>query len=452
MHLTSRPSNPLLLILVLLVSLSPAFGIDVRSILSDPSGYENEVVTIEGTADRHQRDEATSTDFYILRDDYSDELRVRTSRGLPEVNKRYTIKGVVNLDRTGRPFLHEDQRSLLEPPPPEPPPFVPPPEESQLTPPLIAGLVILGLILVVGIVYFATRKPQPQPEMAPVSPTVVPPGAATQVFETKALRIVQAPGTMRFLPGHFELISGEEKGKKIQLHGFPGERGDEITIGREAPTDPQRLYSHILLKEQTVSRDQAKLTHTQGRYILTNRGTTNPTQVNGQPLGVDETRSLNNGDELRFGEVVFRFHAPGAPGAASAAPQQGGVESKTVLMPGSSGTMKVLTGYFEVLSGSEKGKQIRFQGFPTGAGHEVTIGKAAPEDPTRAYAHILLNEPTVSRKQAKLLCAQGRYTLVNLSSTNHTRINGNPMGVDESHELKDGDQVQFGVMLVQFHL
>ena len=64
----------LICILAVFLSGSSALGVEVQSIINNPSAYVNEVVTIEGIVVRHERDEATSTDFYVIRDDYGDEL------------------------------------------------------------------------------------------------------------------------------------------------------------------------------------------------------------------------------------------------------------------------------------------------------------------------------------------------------------------------------------------
>ena len=58
-----------------------------------------------------------------------------------------------------------------------------------------------------------------------------------------------------------------------------------------------------------------------------------------------------------------------------------------------------------------------------------------------ATADIHIDEPLVSRAHARIERRGARYFLIDLSSTNYTRVNG---AVVSEHELKHGDEVLFG--------
>ena len=128
-----------------------------------------------------------------------------------------------------------------------------------------------------------------------------------------------ADGTLQFLPGRLEVISGRDAGHEIRFVRTPGPDGTRITFGR-ADGVP---YRHIQLREPTVSRSHARMTLEAGvgspdprgaaqpGWRLENMSATNPVVVNGRALASDGNGSgvaLRDGDRIEMGEVVFRFH------------------------------------------------------------------------------------------------------------------------------------------------
>lgn len=60
---------------------------------------------------------------------------------------------------------------------------------------------------------------------------------------------------------------------------------------------------------------------------------------------------------------------------------------------------------------------------------------------------ITLNDPNVSRNHAEIHPHAGGYKVIDLGSTNGTKINGVRIG---EHELADGDEVVFGGTTIEF--
>ncbi len=112
-------------------------------------------------------------------------------------------------------------------------------------------------------------------------------------------------GTLQFLPGRLEISSGLDVGREIRFVRVPGPNGMQVTFGRnEGP-----LYRHIQLRDQTVSREHARMTLVEGRWLLTNLSNTNPVAHNGRVLSPGEHQSLEDGDRVEMGEVVFSFRS-----------------------------------------------------------------------------------------------------------------------------------------------
>jgi hypothetical protein len=112
-------------------------------------------------------------------------------------------------------------------------------------------------------------------------------------------------------------------------------------------------------------------------------------------------------------------------------------------------TVKLLPGWFEVVSGDEVVKQIRFYKLGGDRGSETTFGRASG----RPYAHIQLKAPTVSSRQAKVSFDNGAPSLTNFASSdsNPTKVNGRDLAVNESVSLKESDRVEMGEVSLLFH-
>jgi hypothetical protein len=112
-------------------------------------------------------------------------------------------------------------------------------------------------------------------------------------------------------------------------------------------------------------------------------------------------------------------------------------------------TVKLLPGWFEVTSGDEIVKQIRFYKLGGEHGSETTFGRATG----RPYAHIQLKAPTVSSRQAKVAFDNGSARLTNFASTesNPTRINGRDLALNETVPLRESDRVEMGEVSLLFH-
>ncbi|HYW29962.1 MAG TPA: FHA domain-containing protein [Gemmatimonas sp.] len=116
---------------------------------------------------------------------------------------------------------------------------------------------------------------------------------------------IPTDGTLQFLPGRLELVAGKDTGREIRFVRLPDAAVPEITFGRTAGTP----YRHVQLLDGTVSRMHASMRLENARWSLTNRSTTNPVVCNGEVLGAEETRTLDDGDRIEMGELAFRFRS-----------------------------------------------------------------------------------------------------------------------------------------------
>jgi hypothetical protein len=142
----------------------------------------------------------------------------------------------------------------------------------------------------------------------PFRPSEARPGSpSAHLVEGAQVRFFRAEeGTLEFLPGRLEIVQGEDVGQEIHFARPVGDGDVTVTFGRsEGP--PLR---HVQLLDPTVSRQHARMTFTGQHWHLSNLSTTNAVLLNGAPLpdhGVSIT--LQDGDRLEMGAVMFVFHA-----------------------------------------------------------------------------------------------------------------------------------------------
>lgn len=111
----------------------------------------------------------------------------------------------------------------------------------------------------------------------------------------------------------------------------------------------------------------------------------------------------------------------------------------------SDGTLQILPGRLEVLSGAELGQDIRF--IRSGGGTpELTLGRGSGPP----HRHIQLQAPTVSRTHARLRYERNGWSITNLSDVNPLRINGEALPPDTSRPLEEGDRLELGEVLLRF--
>ena len=111
--------------------------------------------------------------------------------------------------------------------------------------------------------------------------------------------------TMRLLPGRLEVEEGEDGRAEIRFVDGPGDP-IEVTFGRRSG-EP---FRHVQLRSPTVSRDHARMIRVDGSWLIENLSETNPILVNGTQLPRSKRLTLEDGDRVEMGEVVFRYRLP----------------------------------------------------------------------------------------------------------------------------------------------
>jgi diguanylate cyclase (GGDEF)-like protein len=80
-------------------------------------------------------------------------------------------------------------------------------------------------------------------------------------------------------------------------------------------------------------------------------------------------------------------------------------------------------------------------------GSRVLLAEAEVEIGRGARGGLLIDSDSVSRRHARVEFANGAHRIVDLGSTNGTFVNGSRV---QAHELRDGDRVQIGKVLLKY--
>jgi hypothetical protein len=294
----------------------------VESITKSPGSYQGDNVTVKGLVTIY-RTGSGNTRYYLLRGDYGAVIKVNTAEGSPEINKMYTVEGIVYVDViTGVPFISEKTRVIETTSPPPPPPTFWEKLLSFLKDNVII-LILIGVLVVLVAAYFLLRGKKSTEPVSAYTPPSYTPSASDYSAPTvklspndmqqqsnddfKTIKIsTSSPKTLKFIPGKLTIVSGEDTGKSFKIAGYPTSEGSIVSIGREE-VKGERAYSHIQLMQKTISRKQAEIVQKDSKLYVKNLSDTNYTQLDSVELKINEKAELKAGAVLRLGELEVKY-------------------------------------------------------------------------------------------------------------------------------------------------
>ena len=185
-----------------------------------------------------------------------------------------------------------------------------------------------------------------------------------------------------------------------------------------------------------------------GRRLVREMDDNRSVDVRGRTVVPNQyTVELSEADLERFAEVVDSLRRELAEAAREHARDEG-----YVFMGPVSVHLEVNgrqhTGAFQITGRMREGSGGVGAGslvLPTG--ERLSLGEAVVTFGRKPESTVQLADPNVSRNHAEIRPHGNGWVLVDLGSTNGTRVNGARIG---SHELTEGDEITFGNTLVAF--
>ncbi|MBF0182803.1 MAG: FHA domain-containing protein [Magnetococcales bacterium] len=258
----------------------------------------------------------------------------------------------------------------------------------------------------------------------------------------------------------------------------------QFRIGRASSND-------IVIPDYSISGEHAIIYYERRSYRIEDRFSTNGTTVNGQPV-FDNKVGLQDGARLKLGRFLFLLAWPTTLyRLVLPLPEE---EQAQTLAPVCLEELTDALGRFDVASLRRYCRQYSLEHlqqlvvYPVLAGaafltgddggsseeeeqttptpHAADIGKkyrplasmlfpiaknpASREDAgcfligRSATADLRMNEPTISKQHARLEWKENQLWLIDLGSSNGTRINGQPLLPQIARVVRAGDRVSFG--------
>jgi len=108
------------------------------------------------------------------------------------------------------------------------------------------------------------------------------------------------------LPGRLEPLDPGAIQQEIRfIRTGPGEH--YVTLGWNLGEPPE----HVTLNHSSIQPIHARMIYREGEWWIENLAPHDPVVINGAVLRLEAPpRKLANGDRIRIGAVVFRFHLP----------------------------------------------------------------------------------------------------------------------------------------------
>jgi pSer/pThr/pTyr-binding forkhead associated (FHA) protein len=242
---------------------------------------------------------------------------------------------------------------------------------------------------------------------------------------------------------------------------------DEITIGRKEGNT-------IRLTERNVSRRHAKLVKQNGAIFIEDLNSYNGIKVNGNRIA--GRVAVTEGDRIQIGDYVLGLKLEGLVEAAAAAGMGAVAASASAIDSESARTMELPrpdeapTAQIDVNEAAAKIAELDALSARSPAvapapapradvpgrlvcvstnfpGKEWLLDKALVVIGRTDENDVVVNHRSISRHHARIVEENGRYTIVDLESSNGVRVNGEEYG---KVELRRGDLIDLGHVRLRF--
>lgn len=195
-----------------------------------------------------------------------------------------------------------------------------------------------------------------------------------------------------------------------------GNIADEISFDQGSYTIGRVEGNDIILPSNAVSRTHARIYVAQGRCYINDLGSANGVIVDGEQIS--QRHELRNASQIRIGDyTLYLEHAQRGAG-------EGNDVLRTHIVANDQNTFKLV----------RVGDMF--------AGEEFSLTEQINSVGRTDDNFILLSDPSISRNHSQIINEGMVYRLVDLGSSNGTRVNGKPVRTPVA--LRSGDEIEFG--------
>jgi len=210
---------------------------------------------------------------------------------------------------------------------------------------------------------------------------------------------------------------------------------DKVTIGREESNT-------IKLDDALISRNHAEIKEEGGKYFLTDVGSANGTFVGARRITTNY--ELKSGDVIKISPYTIYFQLSAAETPTRIERPERPEDKTKIIGAGVPGAEAVGRDMTQMYTYSGAPRLLIRSGVEVGQTFDLSKNPIIGRD---AECDIVLNEPTVSRKHARIQFIDNKLTIVDVGSRSGTRVNGKV--IDKPTPLKDGDKIQVGEVTLE---
>jgi len=229
---------------------------------------------------------------------------------------------------------------------------------------------------------------------------------------------------------------------------------DEVTIGRDDGNT-------VRLPERNVSRRHARLRRDNGYFVIEDLGSSNGVRINGDRIAAP--RRIQEGDLIQIGD--YDLGIEGKIEAVSVPPQMQEAKPPPPVRPAAATTPPAATG----ASGSTaiirmsdlaraprrfprreipKAEQPRLVGISQSVrGQEFALERTEVRLGRSRENDIIIEHPSLSRQHARLVLEDDDWKIVDNSSANGVRVNGETYAMSA---VRPGDVIELGHVKLRF--
>jgi pSer/pThr/pTyr-binding forkhead associated (FHA) protein len=234
----------------------------------------------------------------------------------------------------------------------------------------------------------------------------------------------------------YKLVISDDEGKNTVV---PLVR-DEITIGRKEGNT-------IRLTERNVSRKHARISRSNGAYIVEDLSSYNGIRLNGRRI--DSQAELHSGDQLVIGDYVLALQQEETAQAMTAPAVQAPPLVTTRTSPEPVPLEIEDTALTNIMAPkAEPRPPARLVLiYPPPIGAEFALSSARLRIGRAEHLDICINHRSISREHAELVQQGDSYRVIDLASANGVRVNGDDV---QNAIVSPGDVLELGQVRLKF--
>ena len=223
----------------------------------------------------------------------------------------------------------------------------------------------------------------------------------------------------------------------VKMKGARGtDQTKTVVLDEELITFGRDQSCQVVLAQQAVSRNHARISRDGSLYFLEDLGSSFGTQVNGQKLPKGEKRLLRNGDVIAIAQFDVTFDRVADVSSDDASGKTSFISRNLVkdVMKGLAAGGE--SAYFRVMNGTNEGQRIEISD-----AQEYVFGR------DQAEVDVVLNDDLVSRKHVKVRRDWSGTHVEDLGSRNGIKLNKKRT---RKATIKDRDELEIGGVRLLF--